>query len=97
MSENAQVALISMIGTTLAAVLALVGTFIVAYFNLRKLQIENSDKIDEVKVAQEATHKEINSRMTQLIETTAASEKAKGNLEGRQELKIEQTPKGFGP
>ncbi len=38
----------------------------------------------------EVVRKDVNGKMTELIETTGKAERAKGNLEGREELKEEQ-------
>lgn len=62
--------------TSVATLIAAVGALIMG--------LQNSGKIEEV-------HKATNGLTTKLVDLTASSSKAEGNLEGRAELKSEQT------
>ncbi len=69
MSETAQII------TSLATLVAAIGSLIIGWRNTRKI---------------EQVHQATNGLTNRLVDLTATASKAEGNLQGRAELKIEQ-------
>lgn len=80
------------IGAIIIAITSGITTMVVAWigYKVAKLNVK-ADKLD-TKV--EEYHKEVNGKMTQLLDVTAQAGKAEGKLEGRKEKQEETDAKG---
>ena len=77
MSDPVQIALISMIGGSVASI----GPIVIAILNLRR----NKQYHDATSRSIEVVREDVNGKMAQLLKVTGESEKAKGKVEERAE------------
>lgn len=76
MSENVTLEIIKTAGIIITAILSLVGLI---------YTVKGKNKI-------EAYHKEVNGKMSELLDVSKTAAKAEGKLEAKEEIKHEQKP-----
>lgn len=74
MTENVTLEIIKTVGIVITTIFSFAGLV---------YTVKSKNKVEEY-------HREVNGKVSKLLEVTGEAEKAKGNLEGRAELKEEQ-------